>query len=314
MTQHLGARRQVPAPGQQERPLKVPQVVEAGLGEVDPLVVETRSTAGPLARRGEREAPEVGIDSVLMRTPEPHPDADGPIGSPTPVAVSWSAGKDSAFALWTLLRDPGLAVVALLTTLTEGYRRVSMSGVREELVEQQARSLGLPLVKVWIPPDCPNAVYEARLAVALGSEQLRGIGDSAFGDLHLADVRAYREERLAAAGRKAHFPLWGRSTDELAREMIAAGFRATIVCVDPTVLPHSFVGRSFDAELLAILPDGVDACGENGEFHTFVWDAPAYAEPVACHLGEVVTRGSFLFADVVPGAAIERSADRAPSK
>ncbi len=229
--------------------------------------------------------------------------AQAPAPIPTPVVFSWSAGKDSAFGLFTLLQDPQFEVVALLTTLTEGYDRVSMSGVREELLDQQGAALGLPLVKVWIPHDCPNVVYEARMGAVLGSEPLRGVRHFAFGDLYLADVRAYREERLAASGRTAIFPIWGRSTYELAREMIAAEFRAIIVCVDPRVLPASFAGRAFDEQLLAALPQGVDACGENGEFHTFVWDAPSYAQPVACHAGEVVTRDGFVFGDLVPGAA-----------
>ncbi|MGH7639795.1 MAG: ATP-binding protein [Candidatus Dormibacteria bacterium] len=218
---------------------------------------------------------------------------------PTPVVFSWSAGKDSAFGLWTLLNDRQFEVVALLTTLTEGYRRVSMSGVREQLLDRQAEALDLPLVKVWIPPACPNLVYEERMRAALASDRLRDIRHFAFGDLYLADVRAYREERLSASGRAAIFPLWGRSTAELAREMIAARFRATIVCVDPRVLPPTCAGRAFDEQLLAALPEGVDPCGENGEFHSFVWDAPIYSRPVACHPGEVVTRDGFVFADLV---------------
>lgn len=222
---------------------------------------------------------------------------------PTPVVFSWSAGKDSAFGLWTLLRDPGFEVRALLTTLTEGYDRVSISGVREELLEHQARTIGLPLVKVWIPPACPNAVYEERMAQALAAEPLRSVCHVAFGDLYLADVRAYREGRLAVAGKAAVFPLWGRDTAALAREMIASGFRATVVCLDPRILPASFAGRAFDERLLADLPEGVDPCGERGEFHTFVWDAPMYSASIPCRIGGVVTRDSFVFCDVLSGGA-----------
>ena len=222
---------------------------------------------------------------------------------PTPVVFSWSAGKDSAFGLWTLLRDPGFEVRALLTTLTEGYDRVSISGVREELLEHQARMIGLPLVKVWIPPACPNAVYEERMAQALAAEPLRSVRHVAFGDLYLADVRAYREGRLAVAGKAGVFPLWGRDTAALAREMIASGFRATVVCLDPRILPASFAGRAFDERLLADLPEGVDPSGERGEFHTFVWDAPMYSAPIPCRIGGLVTRDSFVFCDVLSGGA-----------
>lgn len=218
----------------------------------------------------------------------------------SPVVFSWSAGKDSAFGLWTMERDPEFEVCALLTTLTEGYSRVSMSGVREELLDRQARALGLPLVKVWIPPNCPNSVYEERMAQALASEPLVGIRHIAFADLYLEDVRAYRAERLAVAGKVGVFPLWGRDTAALAREMISSGFRATIVCVDSRVLHASFAGREFDESLLAELPAGIDPCGEQGEFHTFVWSAPMFSSSVPCQRGELVSRDGFEFCDLVP--------------
>ncbi len=216
------------------------------------------------------------------------------------MVVSWSAGKDSAFGLWTLIRDPAYEVRALLTTLTEGYDRVSMSGVREELLDRQADVVGLPVIKVLIPPACTNEVYEQRMASTLAVEVFRGIDHVAFSDLFLEDVRAYREERLGWAGKNGVFPLWGRDTAKLAREMVAAGFRAIVVCVDPRALAPSFAGRAFDLEFLADLPEGVDPCGENGEFHTFVWDAPMYRAPIRCRIGQVVTRDGFAFCDVVP--------------
>jgi uncharacterized protein (TIGR00290 family) len=221
------------------------------------------------------------------------------VGVAIAVLFSWSAGKDSAFGLWTLLRDQTYEVRALLTTVTEGYDRVSMSGVREDLLDRQADVLGLPLLKVKIPPACPNEVYEERMASALASEALAGIDHVAFSDLFLEDVRAYREERLGWVGKRGVFPLWGRDTSELAREMVAAGFRAVVVCVDPRALDRSFAGRGFDTAFLDDLPDGVDPCGENGEFHTFVWDAPMYREAIPCRTGEVVTRDGFVYCDVL---------------
>lgn len=216
-----------------------------------------------------------------------------------PVLFSWSAGKDSAFGLWTLLRDQTYEVRTLLTTVTEGYDRVSMSGVREDLLDRQADVLGLPLHKVKIPPACPNEVYEERMASALASEALAGIDHVAFSDLFLEDVRAYREERLGWVGKRGVFPLWGRDTSELAREMVMADFRAVVVCVDLRALDGSFAGRGFDTAFLDDLPDGVDHCGENGEFHTFVWDAPMYRGPIPCRTGEVVTRDGFVYCDVL---------------
>jgi uncharacterized protein (TIGR00290 family) len=218
---------------------------------------------------------------------------------PTPVVFSWSAGKDSAFGLWTLLQDPGFEVRGLLTTLTEGYERVSMSGVREELLDRQVQMLGLPLLKVWIPPACPNSVYEERMSEAMAAEPLRSVRHVAFADLYLADVRNYREERLARAGMTGVFPLWNRDTATLGQEMISAGFRATVVCVDRRALPDSFAGREYDERFLTDLPQGVDPCGERGEFHTYTWAAPMYSAPVPCQRGEVVTRDGFVFCDLM---------------
>jgi uncharacterized protein (TIGR00290 family) len=209
-----------------------------------------------------------------------------------------------------MLQNPDFEVRAILTTLTEGYDRVSMSGVREELLDQQAQRLGLPLIKIWIPPTCTNAVYEERMQQAFAVEPLLSVGKVAFADLFLEDVRSYREDRLAQANKEAVFPLWGRTTQALAQEMIAAGIRAIAVCVDPKALAPSFAGRAFDDSFLADLPPGVDPCGERGEFHTFVWDAPMYPSPIRCRTGQVVTRGGFVFCDVV---ATERDHDYAPA-
>jgi uncharacterized protein (TIGR00290 family) len=200
--------------------------------------------------------------------------------------------------LWSLVRDPAYEVRALLTTVTEGYDRVSISGVREELLDRQAEALDLPVVKVKIPPRCENEIYERRMASALAAQPLRGIDHVAFSDLFLEDVRAHREKQLAKAGKHGVFPLWGLDTRVLARDMVTAGFRAIVVCVDPRALDPSFAGRDFDAQFLGDLPEGVDPCGENGEFHTFVWDAPMYRGPIWCETGDVVTREGFVFCDV----------------
>jgi uncharacterized protein (TIGR00290 family) len=214
-------------------------------------------------------------------------------------ALSWSGGKDSALALWTLRREQ-LEPQALITTVTEGYERISMHGVRRELLARQAEAVGIPLVEVVIPPACVNDVYEARMAEAFAAAPLSGVEAVAFGDLFLEDVRAYREERLAAAGKRGLWPLWGRNTTALAKEFLDAGFAATLVCVDPRALGPVFAGRAYDERLLADLPPGVDPCGENGEFHTFVSAGPIFAEPIACEAGEIVERQGFVFCDLIP--------------
>jgi uncharacterized protein (TIGR00290 family) len=229
-------------------------------------------------------------------------------GSLTQVALSWSGGKDSALALRGLRDEHGVEPVALLTTVTEDFGRVSMHGVRRELVVDQARAAGVPLVEVGIPASCPNDVYEARMRLALSAPPLDGVETMAFADLFLEDIRAYREERLALAGTRALFPLWGRDTALLAREFIDAGFEAVLVSVDPSQLDASFVGRSYDLELLSDLPGGVDPCGENGEFHTFVHAGPVFSEPVPVELGERVMRDGFVFCDLLP-ARVEAKLD-----
>ncbi len=219
---------------------------------------------------------------------------------PDPVVLSWSSGKDSAFALLRLRSDPSVRVVALLTTVSDAYGRVSMHGVRETLLDRQAEATGLPIVKVRIPSPCPNAVYERAMGSALAGFRARGVRRVAFGDLYLADIRRYRESYLRAVGLEALFPLWGRPTDALAREMIAAGLRARLVCVDPRRLDRSFAGREFSPELLRDLPPGADPCGENGEFHTFVHAGPMFLRAIPVRSGPVVEREGFVFADLAP--------------
>jgi uncharacterized protein (TIGR00290 family) len=219
------------------------------------------------------------------------------------LALSWSGGKDSALALHALSREHGALPAALLTSVTEDDGRVTMHGVRRELVQAQADAAGVPLVEVAIPAVCPNDVYDARMAGALAVPPLEGVGTMAFADLFLEDIRAYREERLAAAGWIASFPLWGRETGALAREFVDAGFEAVLVCVDPSRLDPSFAGRAYDDALLADLPATVDPCGENGEFHTFVHAGPIFGHPIAIEPGETETRNGFVFCDVRPAGA-----------
>lgn len=216
--------------------------------------------------------------------------------------MSWSSGKDSAFALHVARRGD-LDVVALLTTLSDAHARVAMHGVREALLDAQAEAAGLPLVKVRIPSPCPNEVYEAKMSDALAVARADGVDTIVFGDLFLEDIRKYREEKLASVGMRAAFPLWGRDTRALAREMIASGVRATLTCVDPRKVPRALAGRAFDDALLAELPAGVDPCGENGEFHSFVSACPAFSRALGVEVGEVVERDGFVFADVLPRSA-----------
>jgi uncharacterized protein (TIGR00290 family) len=225
--------------------------------------------------------------------------ASAALRPPATFALSWSGGKDSALALWTL-RGEQLEPEALITTVTERYERISMHGVRRQLLALQAEALDLPLVEVVIPPGCVNDVYEARMVEAFAAAPLAGVDAVAFGDLFLEDVRTYREERLAAAGKRGLFPLWGRDTTTLAREFLDARFEARIVCVDPRALNSSFAGRRYDHQLLAELPPSVDPCGENGEFHTFVSAGPIFAEPIECEAGEIVERDGFVFCDLTP--------------
>jgi uncharacterized protein (TIGR00290 family) len=215
------------------------------------------------------------------------------------LALAWSGGKDSALALHAL-RAAGREPSVLLTTVTEGVERISIHGVRRELLLRQAAATGIPLVEVRIPLPCPNEVYEARMADALAAPPLDAVTEVAFGDLFLADVRAYREERLAPTGRAAVFPLWGRDTAELARTFIEEGFEAIVATVDPDSLDASFAGRSYDEIFLKDLPPTVDPCGENGEFHTFFHAGPVLSAPLPVATGELVERDGFAYRDILP--------------
>jgi uncharacterized protein (TIGR00290 family) len=220
--------------------------------------------------------------------------------TPEEVLFCWSGGKDSAMALHALREQGDCRVAALLTTITEQYDRVSMHGVRRVLLERQAESIGLPLHAVPIPPQCIDTIYEQRMEEALAEHFARGVRCVAFGDIFLDDLRAYREKNLALVGMQAIFPVWKRDTGELAREFVRLGFRAITVCVDPRVLDTSFAGRELNASFFGDLPPGVDPCGENGEFHTFVFDGPIFREPIPVRIGEKVMRDGFCFCDLLP--------------
>lgn len=214
--------------------------------------------------------------------------------------LGWSGGKDSALTLHALRADPTVRVEGLVTTVTDPYDRISMHGVRHRLLTAQAAAIGLPLTEARISAGASNTEYESAFARALEVHRSRGVTRVAFGDLFLTDIRAYRERQLLSLGMTGLFPLWERDTRALAEEFIALGFRATLVCIDPRRLDASFAGRSFDADLLRDLPPGVDPCGENGEFHTFVDDGPIFQVPVLCTTGVVVRRDGFVFCDLVP--------------
>ena len=217
-----------------------------------------------------------------------------------PILFCWSGGKDSAMALYTLLQQNSVSIVSLLTTVTEGYDRISMHGVRRELLHRQAASLRLPLHEVFIPTQCINAIYEARMEEALRRYLSHGIHRVAFGDIFLENLRLYREQNLARVEMQALFPIWKRDTRDLVGEFRALGFRSIVVCVDSRVLDPSFAGRELDALFFDDLPPNVDPCGENGEFHTFVFDGPIFAHPVRFTLGGTVKRDSFVFRDLLP--------------
>lgn len=216
--------------------------------------------------------------------------------------MSWSSGKDSATALHVARTEHDVDIVGLLVTLNAAADRVAMHAVRRTLLQAQAERLGLPLHIVEIPSPCPNEVYEARMAEAMAAARADGVEAVVFGDLFLEDVRADREKAMGGTGIQPLFPLWGRQTGPLAHDMITGGLRAVLTCVDPAQLDPAFAGRSFDEEFLRDLPADVDPCGEHGEFHTFVWDAPAFSHPIGIEVGEVVTRDGFVFCDVLASA------------
>jgi uncharacterized protein (TIGR00290 family) len=214
--------------------------------------------------------------------------------------LSWSSGKDSAFALCEARRLGLAEVVGIVTTVNEVYDRVAMHGVRSELLDRQIAALHLPAIKVLIPSPCTNEIYEARMAEACAAIKASGVQHIIFGDLFLEDIRAYRERTLAELGMTPIFPLWGRNTQRLATEMIQAGLVAHLVCLDPNRIPANFAGRRFDAALLQGIPAHVDPCGENGEFHTVVTEGPMFTAPIGVSIGQTVARDGFVFTDVIP--------------
>jgi uncharacterized protein (TIGR00290 family) len=216
--------------------------------------------------------------------------------------MSWSSGKDSALALQATRLAGDVDVVGLLTTVNASADRVAMHAVRRSLLEAQADALNLPLHVVELPWPCPNEVYEDRMAAACAAAQTAGVRSMVFGDLFLEDIRVYREQSLREFAITPLFPLWERPTDLVAKEILAAGIRAVLTCVDPTKVPAGLAGRWYDEALLRDLQPGVDPCGENGEFHTFVVDGPGFAQPLDVTVGEIVERDGFVFADVVPRA------------
>jgi uncharacterized protein (TIGR00290 family) len=214
--------------------------------------------------------------------------------------IAWSSGKDSAWALHEARRAGELEIVGALTTVTHEFCRVSMHGTREALLAAQLEAARLPAITVRIPFPCPNEIYEREMAAALDAAKRAGVSHVVFGDLFLEDIRAYRESRLAAIGITPVFPLWHRPTDMLAREMIDGGLEGYLVCVDRKKLPASFAGRKFDRALLESLPPGIDPCGENGEFHSFVTAGPMLERAIEVAVGETVERDGFAFADLMP--------------
>jgi uncharacterized protein (TIGR00290 family) len=216
------------------------------------------------------------------------------------VLLAWSGGKDSALALYELKRMENIEIAALLTTVTEGYGRISMHGVRRELLARQADAAGYPLVEIPIPQNCTNDDYERRMQQTLETYHQEGIVQAAFGDLFLEEVRAYRKERMGRIGMRCMFPLWGRPTIELAKEFSDLGFRAIVVCVDTEALSGEYVGREYNEDFIKDLPRGVDPCGENGEFHTFVYDGPVFARQLKVQRGIKLLRDNrFYYCDLI---------------
>ncbi len=216
------------------------------------------------------------------------------------VVVSWSSGKDSAMALLKIVKSNEFEILAVLTTVSDKFQRVSMHGVREELLDQQANSIGIAVEKVRIPYPCPNEVYEQKMVELLRNYKSKGVSHVVFGDLFLEDIRRYREDKLAEVGLTPIFPLWKENTEELAKTIIRVGFKAVVTCVDPKKLDPKFAGRYFDETFLNEIPENVDPCGENGEFHTFVFDGPIFRNRIEITVGDRVIRDGFQFVDLVP--------------
>lgn len=237
------------------------------------------------------------IDSVhekKVRPPRTRPNREK-------IVLSWSGGKDSAMAAYHLLASQKYEIAALMTTVTEEYDRISMHGVRRELLERQAESLGIPLHKIMIPKNCTNEIYEARMRESLSLFKSQGITKIAFGDLFLEDLKQYRDERLAQVGMTGVYPLWMRDTEELVRTFIALGFKAILACVDTQAIAASFAGREVDASLLSDLPESADPCGEYGEFHSFVYAGPIFKKPIPCRTGETAMRTPrFNYCEILP--------------
>ena len=213
--------------------------------------------------------------------------------------LSWSSGKDSAWALYRLQQDPEIEVVGLFCTVNQKFDRVAMHGVRRELLELQAERVDLPLEVIAIPYPCSNNEYEVRMAKFIDQVKVENIDSCAFGDLYLDDVRQYRESNLKDTGITPIFPLWGKSTAELSREMINNGLRAIVTCVDPKRMPEYFVGREYNKSFLEDIPGEIDPCGENGEFHSFAFEGPMFREPIKVSAGEIVHRDGFVFSELL---------------
>lgn len=218
--------------------------------------------------------------------------------------MSWSSGKDSAWALHKLLQNPEIEVVGLFCTVNREFNRVAMHGVSVELLLQQAARIGLPMELIEIPYPCSNEEYENIMEKFVEKAKNNAIEFFAFGDLFLEDIRNYREQKLSSCGIKPVFPIWGSPTDALAKEMINNGLKTIITCIDPKQIPQEFVGKEFNDKFLASLPESVDPCGENGEFHSFVYDAPMFNSPIQISVGEIIHRDNFIFADLLPATAI----------
>ena len=237
-------------------------------------------------------AAATGAGTVLIR------DREERLVSKKRVMLSWSSGKDAAWTLHTLQHEPGIELVGLFCTVNKSFDRVAVHGVRIELLVLQAERVGLPLELIEIPYPCSNEIYEKAMSSFIEKAKTLDIDCFAFGDLFLDDIRNYREEQLTGTGITPIFPIWGIPTDELAKTMIRHGLKAVITCLDPKQMPRHFAGREYDESFLNDIPDNVDPCGENGEFHSYVFDGPIFDRPINISVGEVVDRDGFVFADV----------------